>query len=234
MLGESYKKLYDDYYSEGVDVKRELTAAESLEHIEALVGNRRFSSIVDFGAGQGALVDLLSKSKRADAITALEISESGVRRISERHAANVTSLIFDGYHTPFPDKHFELGLSIHVLEHVEHERMYLSELKRICRQAIIEVPLELNGNLHSNIAAMAPYGHINFYQRQTFENLLTTTGFKINALAVNTVTMDMDVHMSGPVVGRAKNVIRRSALRLSETLATRRFVYLCTAYVDCG
>lgn len=84
--------------------------------------------------------------------------------------------VFDGYHIPHSDKSFDLGLAIHVVEHVEHERMFLMEAARVCKQLYIEVPLEHTRNLNRAIRMSGPYGHINFYTPLTFENLLNTSG----------------------------------------------------------
>jgi ubiquinone/menaquinone biosynthesis C-methylase UbiE len=179
------------------------------------------------------VIGLLQKENFARSITGLEISSSGLERILARALPNVTAVQFDGYKSEFPDKAFDLALSIHVLEHVEHERLYLKELARISRQAVIEVPLELTANCRKVMAITGRCGHINFYQRETFENILRTSGLNIRTVVVNTVRRDLDIHMSGKARGVLKNVIRSTALRLSERLARFQFVYLCTAYVDC-
>ena len=234
MLGQDYKDRYQGYYTDELDRKRDLTAIETMRHIRSLLGDRTYRSIVDVGAGQGGLVGLLHEEGRAEGYTALEISASGLEKIRHRDLPNVTAVPFDGYHTDFPDKAFDLALSVHVLEHVEHERLYLQELRRISQQAIIEVPLELTANPRKTMTVMAPYGHINFYTRATAENLLRTSGLDIRTAIVNTLTPEMDRYLSGRVKGGIKNRVRRAALRFSEGLATRRFVYLYTALVDCG
>ncbi len=233
MLSEKYNSLYNDYYVDSLTTKRELTAICTMDHIKSLLGNRKFGSVVDVGAGQGALAGMMSQRGFAEEITALEISDSGLERIWSRNLANVKAFKFDGYKSDFPDKAFDLGLSIHVLEHVEHERLYLKELGRISKQAIIEVPLELTANAKKVMALTGPYGHINFYQRESFENILKTMGFHLKGIIVNTVSLDMDVLGDGKLKGTLKNFVRRSALVFNEGLARRHFVYLCTAWVEC-
>jgi trans-aconitate methyltransferase len=234
MLGQDYKDQYEGYYTDELDRKRDLTAIETAGHIRELVADRKYGSIVDIGAGQGGLVGVLHHEGRAEQFTALEISTSGLDKIRHRDLPNVSAVPFDGYHTDFPDKAFDLAISIHVLEHVEHERLYLHELRRISRQAIIEVPLELTANPRKTLKIMAPFGHINFYTRTTAENLLRTSGLEIRQAVVNTLTPEMDRFLSGRVKGDLKNRVRRTALRLNQGFAMRRFVYLYTALVDCG
>lgn len=233
MLGQDYKDRYEGYYTDELDRKRDLTAIETMRHIRQLVGNKTYGAIVDVGAGQGGLIGLLHQEGRARQYTALEISGSGIEKIQLRNLPGVKAVPFDGYHTDFPDKTFDLAVSVHVVEHVEHERLYLQELRRISRQAIIEIPLELTANVRKVMSIMAPYGHINFYTRATAENLLRTSGLEISAAVVNTYTPELDRYLSGRFKGELKNRLRRTALRLSESLATRQFVYLYTALVDC-
>ena len=233
MLGQEYKDLYENYYASERNLKRELTAEETLGHIQSLIGNQKVGSIVDIGAGEGSLLRLLHGENRAERYVALEISSSGVEKIKGMALPNVTAIPFDGYTCEFRDKEFDLALSIHVMEHVEHERLYLSELKRISKRAIIEVPLELNAKIDHSIEIMKPFGHINFYTKETFCNLLKTCGLSIKSVEVNTLTLDMDRFLDGKFKGTVKNYIRKGALSLSEKHALRHFVYLCSVFVDC-
>ena len=105
------------------------------------MGSGRLGRVVDVGAGQGSFVELLWQSGLADQITALEISLTGIEAISSRALQGVEVVKFDGYSVPVEDKRFDLAFSMHVLEHVEHERAFLKEIKRIAKRAIIEVPL---------------------------------------------------------------------------------------------
>ncbi len=182
------------YYDDSLTKKRELSAIGTLRHIRQLLGEQRFRNVVDVGAGQGALAGLMSRESFAEEIIALEISSSGLERIQERNQENVKAAAFDGYKSGFADKAFDLALSIQVLEHVEHERLYLQEIARMSKQAVIEVPLDLTANARKVMSITDPNGQINFYQRESFANLLATTGFSIKGMAVNTVTFDLDLY----------------------------------------
>ena len=73
---------------------------------------------------------------------------------------------------------------MHVVEHVEHERMFLTEARRVCKRLYVEIPLEHTRNLRRSIRLSGPYGHINFYTPPSFENLLKTSGLKVERMIV--------------------------------------------------
>lgn len=232
-VSQKYKDLYSDYYADGAgDQKRSLAADMCFQHIADLVGGALFVTVADVGAGQGSLVEKMSRAGFGSSITALEISTSGLHRIASRSLPNVSIRPFDGYHANLPDKAFDLAVSMHVLEHVEHERMFLSELKRIARSVVIEVPLELTDNPEPRIALQRPYGHINFYTPGSFKNLLETCGFKISALKIYPYSDQYAAYVDGRF-GVLKNSARSLLLRLWPTFATRKAVYSCTAYCEC-
>ena len=117
--------LYDNYYTEAVAKKRAIAAIQSVDHLEALAGGN-LGSVIDVGSGDGAVLQELDRRGSATTIDAVEISASGIERINSRHLASLRSVkSFDGYTIPFPDKTFDTAIAIHVLEHVEHERLFL-------------------------------------------------------------------------------------------------------------
>jgi len=66
-----------------------------------------------------------------------------------------------------------------VLEHVEHERLLLRELKRVAKMCIIEVPRDYKTNVDNRIKHFLAYGHINVYTPTSLRYLLRTEGFEI-------------------------------------------------------
>ncbi|MGO9039158.1 MAG: class I SAM-dependent methyltransferase [Steroidobacteraceae bacterium] len=232
-VDERLRSMYESYYGDfKLDEKRRITAEMSIDHVTALTGLAPLGRVVDVGAGQGSFVELLSISGLARQITALEISLTGIDAISERHLKGVEVLKFDGYTMPSADKEFDLAVSIHVLEHVEHERAFLKEIKRIARRAIIEVPLELTVNMKQKIPISRAHGHINLYTATTFRNLLETSGLIVTQLDIHDTTLAYEKHMS-PQFGMLKHFVRRAGLALMPAAAQMRFTYLATALCDC-
>lgn len=223
--------IYDDYYTDGkVAAKREIASKQSVGHIEAILEGRAFEKILDIGAGEGAVLDKLSKKGLGKTLGAVEISTSGVEAIKARKIGNLSSLdVFDGYHIPHPDKSFDLGLAIHVVEHVEHERMFLREAARVCRNLYVEVPLEHTRDLSKAIRMSGPYGHINFYTTQTFDNLLKTSGLKVERLKVFAHDLAYEQHLAGSRKGWVKYKLRTEFLRFAPTIAMRSMAYMAGA-----
>lgn len=150
----------------------------------------------------------------------MEISGSGVDAIKARQLAKLVEAVpFDGYQIPYPDKHFDLALSVHVLEHVEHERLLLRELKRVATQVFIEVPLENGFNIKKAIAAGLPYGHINYYTPATFLNLVKTAGLTPIRSKVTTSSLAYEQFVSGKAKGLLKNTVRKTGLSLAPEMA---------------
>jgi ubiquinone/menaquinone biosynthesis C-methylase UbiE len=234
LVGEPYQALYKNYYADGqVAEKRLLSARDALCHIKTFTGEEHFRRVVDVGAGEGSLLQLLDASSMADQLYALEISESGQHAVLDRRLASLVECkSFDGYTIPYPDQFFDLAISIHVMEHVEHERLMLRELRRVARRIVIEVPLEDGLRVERSIAISGPYGHINFYSPPTFLNLLRTTGFRVLGSRVFTSSLAYEQYCAGRVRGFLKHLIRSKALAASDRVAPLLMTYVMAAYCE--
>ena len=223
--------IYDDYYTDGkVAAKREIASKQSVGHIETIIQGHSFGRILDIGAGEGAVLDKLNKKGLGKTLGAVEISSSGVEAIKSRKIPNLVSLdIFDGYHIPHPDNSFDLGLAVHVVEHVEHERMFLREAARVCKKLYIEVPLEHTRDLSKAIRMSGPAGHINFYTPLSFENLLKTSGLRVERQMTFAHDLAYEQHLAGALKGWAKYKLRTQFLRFAPKAALRNMVYMAGA-----
>jgi len=160
----------------------------------------------------------------ARSISALEISATGLEQIGKLNLPNAGSIKrFDGYKMPFDDDEFDVALCIHVLEHVEHERLFLRELRRIAKRVFIEVPLE--GGVRGRVDRR--YGHINYYQPPYLLNLLETSGLRVTGSRVFTSSRAYETFCYGKLKGTAKNLARRSLLKVAGSrLAPSMLAYL--------
>lgn len=232
-VSEPYKRLYNTYYGPAVDEKRRITALDSFDHIRNLVGDRHFGRVADVGAGEGSLLGVLDAAGFADSLYAFEISDTGIAAIKGLNLSRLdTCQSFDGYSIPFPDQFFDLVISMHVLEHVEHERLLLRELRRVGRQLVIEVPLEHGLRINRAIAIGDKYGHINFYTPPTFLNLLRTAGFRILSSRVSTSSLRYEQFCSGKPKGFVKHAIRAGLLRLAGRAAPSLMTYVLTVHCE--
>ena len=78
LLCEPYRALYQNYYGDGaVAIKRGMSALDAVTHIKTLAGSDSFTRVVDVGAGEGSLLQILDDGDFARELYALEISQSG-------------------------------------------------------------------------------------------------------------------------------------------------------------
>jgi len=171
---------YNNQYDGNMSQWRETGAKKKVENIIKICSNKKYTNVLEVGAGDGSILNLLSKQKFGQSLYAIEISKSGVEKIKEKNITNLKDVsIFDGYKIPYPDKHFDLLILSHVLEHVEHERVLLREIARVSKEQVIEVPREFRFGADNKINHFLSYGHINIYTPTNFRFLLKTEGFEI-------------------------------------------------------
>ncbi|MBI5321100.1 class I SAM-dependent methyltransferase [Bradyrhizobium sp.] len=229
LQSQELHNLYDNYYTEVVAKKRAIAAIQSVDHLDALTGGN-LGSVLDVGSGEGAVLQELDRRGSARTIDAVEISASGIERINSRHLASLRSVkSFDGYTLPFPDKTFDTAIAIHVLEHVEHERLFLREMARVARRVYVEVPLEHTVRLKRSIAAGRPFGHINHYTHARFLNLLETSGLVVQRSRVFSNSLPYEQFLAGTTKGSIKHAIRSGLLKIAPGVASNLMVYLGAA-----
>lgn len=237
LIRKQYLDLYADYYGSAAETaeKREIAAEQTMSYLTSVVGTDRFGRLLDVGAGDGNVLAELDRRAVAAELHALEISSSGIQAIEARKLPSVRDArLFDGYHIPYPDKYFDLALAIHVLEHVEHERLLLLEMRRVARRVYIEVPLEHGIGVRRSISNGRPFGHINFYTPATLRNLLESTGLQVTDCRVGASSLRYEQHVSGRLKGFVKSAVRRAALRTFPRAAPWFIVYNGFAYCECG
>jgi ubiquinone/menaquinone biosynthesis C-methylase UbiE len=174
------KNAYDEFYKTHDEAWRMLGAKYKAQHIIDICKGQSFKKVLEVGAGDGSILKLLSDQNFAPEYHAVEISESGVAHIKSRDIRNLVSVQeFDGYKLPFEDDSFDLIILSHVLEHVEHERLLLREIKRVSKSFVIEVPIDYKPGVDKRIKHFLAYGHINVYTPTSLRYLLQTEGFEI-------------------------------------------------------
>ncbi|QKJ31326.1 class I SAM-dependent methyltransferase [Mucilaginibacter mali] len=174
------KAAYDEFYQQHDIAWRMLGAKYKAQHIIDVCKGYKFETVLEVGAGDGSILKLLAEKDFAPSYDAVELSASGVAQIKKAGIRNLRSVQeFDGYHLPFGDDSFDLIILSHVLEHVEHERLLLRELKRVAKMFVIEVPLDYRMGVDARIKHFLAYGHINMYTPTSLRYLLGTEGFDV-------------------------------------------------------
>jgi len=180
IISGNVKTAYDEFYQQHDEAWRMLGAKYKAQQIIGVCKGYPFKKVLEVGAGDGSILKFLADADFAPEYDAVEISDSGVAHILARNIKGVKSVqVFDGYHLPFEDNSFDLIILSHVLEHVEHERLLLREIKRVARHCIIEVPLDYRPGVDKRIKHFLAYGHINMYTPTSLRYLLRTEGFEI-------------------------------------------------------
>jgi ubiquinone/menaquinone biosynthesis C-methylase UbiE len=200
LLSSEYKKLYSGYYQStngsSLEHKRNLSAESTIDHIKAVSNGGPWKSLLDVGAGNGAVLARAEKENLAADLYAVEIAESGVRAVSELELSRLREArLFDGYSIPYADKFFDAAICIHVLEHVEHERILLREIARVANEIVVEVPLEGGFIIEKSIRQGAKFGHINHYTVPGFLFLLQTAGLEPIEHIVTTSSAAYERHL---------------------------------------
>lgn len=180
IISDNVKDAYDEFYKTHDEAWRMLGAKYKARHIIDICRGQSFNKVLEVGAGDGSILKRLSDCDFAAEYHAVEISDSGVAHIKARDIKNLVSVQeFDGYKLPFEDDSFDLIILSHVLEHVEHERLLLREMKRVGKSFVIEVPIDYKTNVDKRIKHFLAYGHINVYTPTSLRYLLQTEGFEI-------------------------------------------------------
>jgi ubiquinone/menaquinone biosynthesis C-methylase UbiE len=177
---ENLATAYDAQYASGASLWRETGAKYKALNIQQVTKGKKFAQILEVGAGDGAVLANLERLHIATSLSAVEISSSGVQTIQQRNLQTLQDLqLFDGYKLPYPDQSFEAVVCTHVIEHVEHPRLLLREIKRVSKYQIFEVPIDFSWQVDKKVAHFLGYGHINIFTPATFRFLLLSEGFEI-------------------------------------------------------
>lgn len=180
MLSPELKSKYDAHYSDATERWRYIGAKGKVANILEVAKGLSINNMIDVGAGDGNILSMLSENHFCSNLTAAEISESAIEQMKKKNIAGLNEIKqFDGYQLPFADKQFDLAICSHVIEHVEHPRMLLREIKRISKQQIFEVPIDFSFKVDKKFKHFNAYGHINIFTPALFNFLLLSEGFEI-------------------------------------------------------
>lgn len=101
---------------------------------KALAGIDKKASILEVGSGTGRFLKYLT-SQGFSNLHGVDQSPEMIQEASKQVQASLTE--GNVYHLPFPDNHFDVVYSVHVIMHVEHPEQMLREMTRVSRRLII-------------------------------------------------------------------------------------------------
>jgi ubiquinone/menaquinone biosynthesis C-methylase UbiE len=179
-VAQTLQSAYDEFYTDDLTEWRELGAKYKAANILEVCREHRFRKVLECGAGEGSILKFLDASGAFSELYAVEISESGIQQIRKRTLARLQEVRkFNGYEMPYPDRAFDMVYCSHVIEHVEHPRILIREIKRVSEFAVFEVPLDYAVGVDERVQSFLSYGHINIFTPSTFKFLLRSEGYEI-------------------------------------------------------
>lgn len=142
--------------------------------------------VLDFGSGNGVLTYWMYCNGFGESVIGVDVSNTGVA--NARAAFSCAGLRYE--HIDYLDslhgqEQFDVVVSSHVLEHIAEPEDALARLRDLGRWFVFEVPLERcywqdaiyglrRKERHEN-----PLGHVNFWTKSSFRNMLEECGFLI-------------------------------------------------------
>jgi ubiquinone/menaquinone biosynthesis C-methylase UbiE len=228
-------RQYDRYYEDGPSEWRRLGAEDKAGNIVALCRGIAISSVVEVGAGDGAVLSRLSELGFGGELHAAEISSTGIAAIESRRIPRLAECVrIDGHRLPWEDGRFDLAVLSHVVEHLEHPRQVLLEAARVARYVFVEVPTE---DISRRAADYVPdrVGHINFFSPRTIRWLVQSCGLRVLRQVTTNPSKAVYVHQAGRR-GLVHYHTKNALLRWAPALATAHFCYhealLASAHPD--
>jgi hypothetical protein len=224
-IDHDLKMIYENYHKSGVSEWRAQTARDKARHVISLCEKIDHGKTVEVGAGDGAVLAELAQRNFSSELYALEVAESAVTVIQGRTCAAIKECrLFDGYTMPYRDKEFDLAIASHVLEHVEHPRLFIKEMQRISKRAFYEVPLEYCVQGRRDVKNSVRYGHVNCYSPFLIEQLFKSSGIRIVQCSIEDFSLPFYRYQS-PAFGPLKFIIRNLLLKFSPSIASKLFIY---------
>ena len=217
--------FYDDAYSHtGEEAERwarwrALSARGKADHVVALHPQSP-DVVCEVGCGDGALLAELAGRGYGRAHVGFEVSPEAARIAGGRPELRVAA--FDGEHIPEADGAFDLGVLSHVLEHVPDPAALLRETARVCREVVVEVPLEdnLSARRPAKVAEAQRIGHLQRFARADVHALAAAAGLRVAGELSDALPLEVHRFHGG---GRSKWALRAATLRLVPPLARRLF-----------
>ncbi len=99
----------------------ELYSRLKAKQIVEILANSNGGKLLDFGCGDGIIVEMLSPLLPNWEFTGVDVSEESIRVAKEKGIERSKWVTFDGFKLPFEDNSFEVIFVANVFHHIEHK-----------------------------------------------------------------------------------------------------------------
>ena len=143
---------------------------------------RQADKVLDYGCGNGVLTYWLWSNGFGKEIKGVDVSQTGVNNAQTSFARNGLSFATIDALKCFAPNSFDVVVSSHVLEHIEQPEVALLSIAEKAEWLVLEVPLEkciwpdLVSRLKGKSRKDNPLGHVNFWNKSSFNLFLKKTG----------------------------------------------------------
>jgi len=236
--------FYDDAYSQQGERAqlygrwRAIGAVGKADHVVELCRRARIdpASTLDVGCGDGALLGELHTRGFGGRLRGVEICAAAVEIAARRPEIEAVEL-YDGKYLPACGHDYDLGLVSHVLEHVPKPSALLSEVARVCKAVVLEVPLEhnLSASRVSKRGHAEEIGHLQRLSRASMRAIVARAGLRVVAELEDPLPRVVHAFFADGPRARAKAALKwatrgglhRSAPALARRLFTLHYACLC-------
>jgi ubiquinone/menaquinone biosynthesis C-methylase UbiE len=223
-MSDYIKNDYEDYYKDVDSEWRRITAVGKADNIVSLCSSLPRRSILEIGAGEGAILKRLSELNFGEEFYAIEISQSAVEAIKNKKIHRLVECkLFDGYHVPYDNNRFDIAILSHVIEHVEFPRQLLYEAARVAKYVFIEVPMEDTIRRPKDFV-FDKFGHINFFSPKTIRWLIQSSNLRVIKQIIVNPRKEFYISKNGRK-GLINYYIKQILLDIVPCLATKLFGY---------
>ena len=132
-LSPEIKEAYSKQYGDDMVEWRMMGARQKAQNIVDLAKEIPVKNVLEVGSGDGSILYWLSKWGFSTDLNCIEISESGLEMTKAKNIEHLKeALLFDGYHIPYDDDHFDQGEAAHVSSHPAAPRRSASPPRYAC------------------------------------------------------------------------------------------------------
>lgn len=147
--------------------------------------------VVDVGCGEGVFIAFCARLGAE--VTYADIDEARVDAVTTKlqgsNARAIHPLVSDASPLPLPDNYADKVIAMEVMEHVDNPSAFLKELVRVGKPGalfLLSVPDAGSERVQQHLAPPGHFekpNHINVFDRETFERLVTEAGLVVERKA---------------------------------------------------